>query len=62
MPVEALRIFLNFFLETLRIILRFILLMMVVEFSELKHKDEIRRKITAKPYEKGNKDGWRDPE
>ncbi|MDH5374340.1 MAG: hypothetical protein OEZ21_08915 [Candidatus Bathyarchaeota archaeon] len=46
-------------LETLRIIAIVILLMMVIEFLELKHGYEIRRKITVKLHEKRNKDRWR---
>lgn len=52
MPSESSQVISNPLLETLRIIAMVILLMMVIEFLELKHDYEIRRKITAKLHGK----------
>jgi len=49
MSAETSQIFLDSFLETVKIILMVILLMIVIEFLELKYKDKIREKITARP-------------
>ncbi|MGC9345451.1 MAG: putative manganese transporter [Candidatus Bathyarchaeales archaeon] len=49
MSAETSQIFLDSFLETLKIIVMVILLMIVIEFLELKYKDKIREKITARP-------------
>lgn len=49
MPAETSQIILGSFLEATKIIAMVISLMAVIEFLELKYKDEIREKITAKP-------------
>jgi len=59
MSSEASKVISAPLLETLRIIAMVILLMMVIEFLELKHGYELRRKITAKLHEKRNNDRWR---
>lgn len=49
MSVEILQIVLGSFVETAKIIALVTVLMIVTEFLELKYKDKIREKITAKP-------------
>ena len=49
MLAETSQTILNSFLETLKIIAMVIILMMVIEFLELKYKDKIREKISARP-------------
>jgi len=59
MHSEASQTISNCFLETLGTMATDILLMMVIEFSEIKHDYKIRRKITVKQHEKRNNDRWR---
>lgn len=49
MLAETSQVIFNSFLETLKIIAMVTLLMMVIEFLEVKYKDKIREIITAKP-------------
>lgn len=49
MPTETWQIILNSFLETIKIIAMVISLMIMIEFLELKYKNKIRKKITARP-------------
>jgi len=56
---EASQVISSLLLEMFKTIATDILLIMS-EFSELKHDYEIRRKITAKQYEKRNNGRWGD--
>jgi len=49
MPAETSQIVLGSFIETVKIIAMVVLLMVIIEFLELKYKDKIREKLTAKP-------------
>lgn len=49
MLAETYQVIFNSFLETLKIIAMVTLLMMVIEFLEVKYKDKIREIITARP-------------
>lgn len=53
---QSSKITMNLFLETVKIIVKTILLMIMIEFSASKHKDGIYGKTTAKLYEKRNED------
>lgn len=47
--VETTEVILHSLAETVKIILMVVVLMVIIEFLELKYKDRIRQKITAKP-------------
>jgi len=49
MPLELSQIIFNSLIEAAKIIVMVVLLMTIIEFLELKYKNKIREKITAKP-------------